>query len=71
MLLGHKRIDTTQIGATIRPAQLKREMGFYEEKAWRMLSGHRCLSSVHHGDAARREPRPLGHAQGAEGSGDT
>lgn len=38
-LLGHRRIDTTQIYASIRPAQLKRAVAFYEEKAARMLSG--------------------------------
>ena len=38
-LLGNKRIDTTQIYTTIRPAQLKRAVAFYEEKAARMLSG--------------------------------
>jgi site-specific recombinase XerD len=38
-LLGHRRIDTTQIYATIRPAQLKRAVSFYEDKAARMLSG--------------------------------
>jgi site-specific recombinase XerD len=37
-LLGH-RIDTTQIYASIRPAQLKRVVGFYEDKASRMLGG--------------------------------
>jgi len=37
-LLGHRRIDTTQIYASIRPAQLKRVVGFYEEKASQMLS---------------------------------
>jgi integrase len=37
--LGHTRIDTTQIYATIRPAQLKRAVAFYEDKAARMLSG--------------------------------
>jgi site-specific recombinase XerD len=37
-LLGHTRVDTTQIYATIRPAQLKRAVSFYEEKAARMLS---------------------------------
>jgi site-specific recombinase XerC len=36
-LLGHKRIDTTQIYATIHPAQLKRAVAFY--KAARLLSG--------------------------------
>jgi hypothetical protein len=38
-LLGHRRIDTTQIYASIRPAQLKRVVGFYEEKASRILGG--------------------------------
>ncbi|HKB23720.1 MAG TPA: site-specific integrase [Methylomirabilota bacterium] len=36
-LLGHTRFDTTQIYASIRPAQLKRAVGFYDEKARRML----------------------------------
>ncbi|MFQ5972406.1 MAG: tyrosine-type recombinase/integrase, partial [Alphaproteobacteria bacterium] len=34
-LLGHARIDTTQIYASIRPTQLKRVVAFYEEKAVR------------------------------------
>jgi hypothetical protein len=38
-LLGHARMDTTQIYASIRPAQLKRAVAFYEDKAARMLSG--------------------------------
>jgi len=38
-LLGHTRIGTTQIYATIRPAQLKRAVSSYEDKAVRMLSG--------------------------------
>ena len=38
-LLGHTRIDTTQVYATIRPAQLKRAVSFYEDRAARMLSG--------------------------------
>jgi len=37
-LLGHQRIDTTQIYASVRPTQLKRSVGFYEEKASRMLT---------------------------------
>jgi len=37
-LLGHQRIDSTQIYTSIRPAQLKRAVSFYEEKALRMLS---------------------------------
>jgi site-specific recombinase XerC len=36
-LLGHARIDTTQIYASIRPPQLKRAVSFYEEEAARML----------------------------------
>jgi hypothetical protein len=38
-LLGHTRIDTTQIYATIRPVQLKRAVAFYEDRAARLLSG--------------------------------
>ena len=37
-LLRPKRIDTTQIYASIRPAQLKRAVAFYEDKASRLLS---------------------------------
>jgi integrase/recombinase XerC len=37
-LLGHARIDTTQIYTSIRPAQLKRAVSFYEERATKMLS---------------------------------
>ena len=37
-LLGHARIDTTQIYASIRPPQLKRAVSFYEDQAARMLS---------------------------------
>jgi integrase/recombinase XerC len=37
-LLGHARIDTTQIYARIRPPQLKRAVAFYEERATKMLS---------------------------------
>jgi site-specific recombinase XerD len=37
-LLGHQRVDTTQIYASIRPTQLKRAVGFYEEKARLILS---------------------------------
>ncbi|MBA2486685.1 MAG: tyrosine-type recombinase/integrase [Nitrospira sp.] len=37
-LLGHARIDTTQIYARIRPPQLKQTVGFYEAQAQRVLS---------------------------------
>ena len=37
-LLGHQRIDTTQIYTMIRPAQLKQAVSFYEEPARRMLA---------------------------------
>ena len=37
-LLGHARIDTTQVYTTIRPAQLKRAVEFYEEKAVKLLT---------------------------------
>ena len=37
-LLGHTRIDTTQIYTSIRPPQLKRAVSFYEEQAARMLT---------------------------------
>jgi site-specific recombinase XerD len=37
-LLGHARIDTTQIYANIRPAQLERAVAFYEKKAMEMLT---------------------------------
>jgi bifunctional non-homologous end joining protein LigD len=36
-LLGHARIDTTQVYASIRPPQLKRAVSFYEERAARVL----------------------------------
>ena len=36
-LLGHARMDTTQLYASIRPPQLKRAVSFYEEKAVQML----------------------------------
>ena len=36
-LLGHTRLETTQIYTTIRPPQLKRAVAFYEEHALQML----------------------------------
>jgi len=35
---GARCSTTTQVYATIRPAQLKRAVAFYEDKATRMLS---------------------------------
>ena len=40
-LLGHTRIDTTQVYTTIRPAQLKAAVAFYDERALRVLGGAR------------------------------
>ncbi len=37
-LLGHARIDTTQVYASIKPPQLKRAVGFYEAKAAQILA---------------------------------
>jgi site-specific recombinase XerD len=37
-LLGHVRIDTTQIYTKIRPPQLKRAVAFYDSAATRMLA---------------------------------
>ena len=37
-LLGHQRIDTIQIYASIRPTQLKRSVEFLDAKASRMLN---------------------------------
>jgi integrase-like protein len=51
-LLGHARIDTTQIYASIRPPQIKRAVSFYEEQATRMLTdddGTRTSLSVANG----------------------
>jgi site-specific recombinase XerD len=36
-LLGHARLDTTQVYARIRPPQLKQTVGFYEDRANRLL----------------------------------
>jgi len=37
-LLGHARIDTTQVYAQVRPARLKQAVGFYEGKALEALT---------------------------------
>lgn len=40
-LLGHARIDTTQIYTMIRPAQLRQAVSFYEQPARQMLASLR------------------------------
>jgi len=37
-LLGHTRIETTQVYAQIQPAQLKQSVSFYEAKALEVLT---------------------------------
>ena len=37
-LLGHTRIETTQVYAQIQPRQLKQTVNFYEAKALEVLS---------------------------------
>jgi len=37
-VLGHARIDTTQVYAQVRPARLKQSVGFYEGKALEALT---------------------------------
>jgi site-specific recombinase XerD len=37
-LLGHARLDTTQVYTRMRPPQLKRAVAFYEDKAEKMLT---------------------------------
>ena len=38
-LLGHTRLETTQVYTTIRPPQLKQAVAFYDEHARQMLGG--------------------------------
>ena len=38
-LLGHRRIESTQIYARVRPGDLRKTVAFYEEGARRLLSG--------------------------------
>ncbi len=45
-LLGHARIDTTQVYTSIRPPQLKRAVSFYEEQATRMLGGEKNVTQT-------------------------
>jgi len=47
-LLGHARLDTTQIYTSIRPAQLERAVSFYEEKAVRILTVVNHAVSTYH-----------------------
>jgi integrase/recombinase XerC len=69
-LLGHTRIDTTQIYATIRPAQLKRAVSFYEDKAARMLSeSNAYLSPARNGDGRRRADGRWETEQGSNADG--
>ena len=44
-LLGHARLDTTQIYTRIRPPQLKRAVAFYDQAARRMLTGETRLKA--------------------------
>lgn len=54
-LLGHKRIDTTEIYASIRPPQLERAVSFYEEQATRILpDGNQTRTAI---SAANRRAR--------------
>ncbi|MGQ0809951.1 MAG: hypothetical protein ACT4OO_01830 [Nitrospiraceae bacterium] len=45
-LLGHARIDMTQIYTMIRPAQLKQAVSFYEEPARQMLINQSRLKNM-------------------------
>ncbi len=38
-LLGHTRLETTQVYTTIRPPQLKQAVAFYDERAEQILKG--------------------------------
>ena len=41
-LLGHVRIETTQVYARIQPQQLKDALNFYESRALEVLSSRCC-----------------------------
>ena len=63
-LLGHQRIDTTQIYTMIRPAQLKQAVSFYEEPARRMLATFRTdLDSMFEEHLDVPQTRSLKHQQ--------
>jgi hypothetical protein len=71
-LLGHQRIDTTQIYASIRPTQLKRSVEFLEAKASRMLeasSDNRasCFRSVRRFSSERLQTRSVKHQRSSLG----
>jgi hypothetical protein len=39
-MLGHKRLETTQVYMRIRPRQLKQAVAFYDTAAQEMLDGN-------------------------------
>ena len=45
-LLGHERIDSTQVYTTIRPPQLKRAVAFYDAAAQQLLGEHEKQESA-------------------------
>jgi len=45
-LLGHKRLETTQLYAQIRPAELKQAVEFYEAKALDSDDGQESLEAL-------------------------
>jgi hypothetical protein len=53
-LLGHARIDTTQIYTKIRPPQLKRAVAFHEDDAERLLGVEAVAPAP---KVSRRSPR--------------
>lgn len=68
-LLGHTRVDTTQIYTTIRPAQLKRALSFNEDEAARLLSGsNHCSSPVRAGRRTGTDGEEGGINSGSRGS---
>jgi len=58
-LLGHSRIDTTQVYTRIRPPALKRAVAFYETHAQRLLSQDGEASVRESGNLTRRTHRSL------------
>jgi len=43
-LLGHTRLETTQVYTTLRPPQLKQAVAFYDQRAEQMLKGDSCYN---------------------------